>query len=661
MTSRLGLLMASSAIGLALAATQGAALAQSSGAASTQLPAVQVQGDKPADTTTLDRNQIVQEGGNSLDDLLRGVSGVFTRETSQQPGVAVNIRGFEGQGRVNMMIDGVRQSFRFTGHEAAGFTYVDPNLLAGIDITRGAVLDAGGGALAGTVNFRTLGVDDVVAPGRSFGALSRLSWGSNGVGFQEMLAAGARIGGTGVMGAISQRNSDNYHDGYGNSVAGSGQELTSGLVKMTTDLGGGHSLGLGAVIYDNDFYANSFYQTVNNKTFTANYRYNPGNNLIDLRVNAAYNDLVMKYTDGATKSTIGRVIEDKGAGFDVSNLSTFTWGPFRVRSNNGMEYFHDEVSSENGGVNPADGTSSLLGVFTDTTFSYGIFDLTPGLRYNRYTLDGSSQPSRTASRADVDLTKDSLDPKLTLAANVTSWLQPYVTWSRSMRAPTLQETMLGGDHPGNTSASFIPNANLRPETQQGWEFGVNVNRHGLWRADDVFTARANYFMMDVDDYIVARYVSSARAYRYENVTGTSKVSGFELEMSYDPRIVFARASFTHTNSDLATQQPGAGASQYLPDNIGSVTFGARFLDERLTVGSRYDYVSDGKQATFTGTTTQGGKPYHLLGLFASAKVTENVEVNARVTNLMDVAYTPFLSTIGTGQGRTIYLGTEIRF
>ena len=32
-----------------------------------------------------------------------------------------------------------------------------------------------------------------------------------------------------------------------------------------------------------------------------------------------------------------------------------------------------------------------------------------------------------------------------LRAPAVDWLQPYVTYSRTMRAPTLQETMVGGD------------------------------------------------------------------------------------------------------------------------------------------------------------------------------------------------------------------------
>ena len=96
----------------------------------------------------------------------------------QNPGLAVNIRGFEGSGRVNTMIDGVRQNFRFTGHEAQGFTYIDPSLVAGIDIARGAVSTAGGaGALAGAANFRTLDVEDILRPGQTMGGLTSLTWG----------------------------------------------------------------------------------------------------------------------------------------------------------------------------------------------------------------------------------------------------------------------------------------------------------------------------------------------------------------------------------------------------------------------------------------------------------------------------------------------------
>lgn len=109
------------------------------------------QASSHADADDLDRNR------NDLNRVLRQMPGVFTREVSGQPGIAVNIRGFEGYGRVMSMIDGVPQTFRnVAGHASSGGTllYVDPNLLAGVDVERGAVSGAHGlGALAGAAKL----------------------------------------------------------------------------------------------------------------------------------------------------------------------------------------------------------------------------------------------------------------------------------------------------------------------------------------------------------------------------------------------------------------------------------------------------------------------------------------------------------------------------
>ena len=225
----------------------------------------------------------------------------------QNPGLAVNIRGFEGSGRVNTMIDGVRQNFRFTGHEAQGFTYIDPSLVAGIDIARGAVSTAGGaGALAGAANFRTLDVEDILKPGQTMGGLTSLTWGTNEVGFSEMGAAAATSGGVGIAGAISRREPNNYENGDGETIPFTFQDLNSGLFKVNFQLNDEQSLRFGGVFYDNDFFANSYFQNVNSKTFTAKYAYKPvDNDLIDFRLNGYRNDVVMKYDTDSTPTLGG--------------------------------------------------------------------------------------------------------------------------------------------------------------------------------------------------------------------------------------------------------------------------------------------------------------------------------------------------------------------
>ena len=652
-------LMGSTAVGLLVAFCPAVAVAEEAETTTPLKPVVisnETDGEQSAsrNETSIDAEQLKRDKTSKLDDILRSIAGVFTRVNAQQPGVAVNIRGFEGSGRVNMSIDGARQNFRFTGHEAGGFTYVDPNLLAGIDVLRGAVTTTGGGALAGTVNFRTLDVDDILYGDKKWGGMGRLSWGSNGVGFSEMLSGAARTDKVGVIAAVSKRDSNNYKNGDGDYVAHSGQDLTSGLFKVNYSNNDDQSLSLGGVFYTNDFYANSYYQTLDNRTVTAKYHYDPDSELIDLRINGYYNETKMEYT-GGTGSYVGRVIRDQGAGFDISNVSLVS-----VRSVNGIEFFHDDVTAESGGVNPADGTSYSGGVFSENSFSYGIFDLTGGLRYNFYSLEGSGYLNN--AYYDVDISEGSVDPKLTVAVNATDWLQPYVTWSRSMRAPTLQETMLGGDHPGSSStSSYAPNPDLEPETQQGWDIGVNFHRQGVWRVGDRLTARANYFIMDVDNYIAARYSSSLGKYQYVNIEGTTRVQGLELEANYDNDFMFAGISYTHTDSDLPSQQPGLGASQYMPDDVVSVMGGAKFLQQKLTVGAKYSYVSGGLVSDFSGTASQDGDPYSLVDVFSTYRFNEKVDLTLKVTNLFNETYTPFLSTTGSGQGRTFYVATQVKF
>ncbi|MFT3691469.1 TonB-dependent receptor domain-containing protein [Paenirhodobacter sp.] len=659
MTTAMGLLIAA---GLAAPA-----LAQEPA----ELATITISGDAQAqgagdNATSVDMTAENRKGGTrKLDETLREVPGVFTRVNAGQPGVAVNIRGFEGSGRVNTTIDGVRQSFRFTSHEASGFTYVDQNLLAGIDVTRGADLGAGGGGLAGSVNFRTLEADDVLATGKTRGSLIRFGYGDNGSDHSEMIATAMRGESLDIVGALSKRNAKSYSNGDGDVVANSGQDLTSGLFKATWHIDPRQSLQLGVTHYDNDFFANSYFQTVKSNIFTAKYRYDAGDGLIDFRLNAHYSDLKMTYTGGGSPmaGSVGREIKDRGWGFDASNVSTFAVGGGSLRSTNGVEVFRDDVTSKKGGVNPTDGKVTTSALFSENVWTLGQLEISGGARLQSYKVEGTAQTGAATER--VDNSDTSFDPKLTVAYSVLDGVQPYLTWQRTMRAPTPQETMLGGVHPGGTVAGMVPNPNLKAETSQGWELGVNLDRADVFASGDRLRGRVAAWWMDVDDYIVAAS-NVSRSYWYMNVDGTSKTRGVELELGYDIARYSFGLGYSKSDSDLPSQMPGLGSGQTLPDETVTLYASARFLDDALTVGGTVNHVSSGQISGYNadwsgGAHEKGGDDYNLVDLFASWRATENLDLNLRVSNLFDEQYTPFLSTSGDGQGRTIYLGGQLRF
>ncbi|BBK36297.1 hemin receptor [Allostella sp. ATCC 35155] len=637
---------------------------------------------KPAATGRVGRDEIEQFGGNNLDDVLRAQPGVFTRDSVQNPGIAVNMRGLEGSGRVNMMVDGVRQNFRFTGHEAQGFAYVDPAFIVGVDINRGAVSGAGGaGALAGSVNFRTVGVDDLIAPGRSWGAQAATTYGTNGAGWAESAMGAVRLTDkVAVAGGISKRDSRSYRNGDGDKVPNTGQDIISGIMKLDLKAGDSHSLKLGANIYRNEFFANSYFQDVDSRQFTANYAYAPGSDLVDLRVNAYYNYVRMKYTGAlSASSALGRVIEDGGFGGDVTNTSRFALGPVRVTASYGVEYFKDDVEVRNSdavpdrGVNPS-GESSIGSVFSTTTFSYGIADLVVGLRYDHFTANGTGSVvegnplGMPAGPYEVDRSEGRFNPKVTLAINATPWLQPFVTYGEAFRAPTVSELLTGGDHPsqqGGPRQSFFPNPFLEPEVSKGWEIGANIRRNDVLFAGDRLRFKGNYYYNRIDNYVTANLTGGVH---FANNPGTSTVQGVELQGAYDAGVAFASFAYTFTDSELPSQVNGFGAQSYLPDHVASLTAGARFLDRALTVGGRINAVSESYvgEVNVAAGTDPHEDGYVTADLFANYQITENFELNANVTNLFDRAYSPALSTspgVGgaTGRGRTFLVTAKARF
>jgi hemoglobin/transferrin/lactoferrin receptor protein len=658
----------------------------------------------PAGVSFASKSDIETFGKADVGDVLRTMPGVSTRDP-QGAGLAINIRGFEGSGRVSMMIDGVRQSFKFTGHEAQGFLFVDPALLAGIEVTRGAVSTVGGaGALAGAANLRTLDVEDILKPGSKAGVLSILTFGTNGIGFQEMVAGAIKSSGVSIAGAVSHREPDSYKNGAGVTVPFTHEDLVSGLFKINFTLSPGQTLKLGAVLYDNDFFANSYFQNIKSDTYTLKYAYKPyGNPLIDFAFNAHVNRVRMEYFHDATPtvadptpttnplgSAAGRQIHDIGKGFDIANTSRFALGGVSVTATYGYEYFGDEFKAFNllqptagGGVNPS-GESSIASAFSQTKFSVGVFDLIAGLRYDTYTLDGTYivQPGPphplglAPGTYKLDQSEGRLNPKITLAAQLLPWLQPYVTYSESFRAPTLFESVLGGNHPGG-GFSFKANPFLEPEVQKGWEVGANIRKDGLFKPGDSFRFKIGYFDMDVENYIAGNFATLI----FENIPGTSQVKGVEVEGKYDAGFYFGSLAYTYTDTNLPSQADGLGAHSFLPEHVAVLTAGLRLIEQKLTVGARVSYFSESQvgapnvaSTVYFGPTMPG---YTLVGLFSSYKLDNGLLLGLTATNIFDLEYTPALSTPftfagqcfgnnspgcnGTGRGRTFLFTAKMQF
>lgn len=123
----------------------------------------------------------------NLDTILRSIPGTFTNQDKSTGTIAPNIRGSQGLGRVNTMIDGVTQTFYSSGADdgRSGSTSqfgatIDPSFIAGVDVERGTFGGKSGvNSLMGSANFRTLGVNDIIKGDKNFGFLGKYQVGDN--------------------------------------------------------------------------------------------------------------------------------------------------------------------------------------------------------------------------------------------------------------------------------------------------------------------------------------------------------------------------------------------------------------------------------------------------------------------------------------------------
>ena len=118
----------------------------------------------PVSVVTLEQIQGLQP--NRLSDIFYNVPGVSFQERGDDPSTVINIRGLQDFGRVAVVVDGARQNYQRTGHNANGSFFLDPELVGGVDIVRGPTANIyGSGAIGGVVSFRTKEINDVVRPG----------------------------------------------------------------------------------------------------------------------------------------------------------------------------------------------------------------------------------------------------------------------------------------------------------------------------------------------------------------------------------------------------------------------------------------------------------------------------------------------------------------
>lgn len=133
-----------------------------------------------APTSYISAETIDRFRGSNPGDIFRGTPGVVSGDARHGgSAVDVNIRGMQGMGRVAVSVDGAENATAaYQGYQGiSNKTYIDPDFIAGADITKGS--DAASNGIAGSVAMRTLEASDVIDPGKSYGVIIKGGVGTN--------------------------------------------------------------------------------------------------------------------------------------------------------------------------------------------------------------------------------------------------------------------------------------------------------------------------------------------------------------------------------------------------------------------------------------------------------------------------------------------------
>ncbi len=602
------------------------------------------------------RQDIRQQQPQRIGTIISQTPGVTTQENPNDPATAINIRGLQDFGRVAVTVDGARQNFQRSGHNANGSFFLDPAFVRTIDITRGPVANIyGSGAIGGVVSFETLNPGDILRPGeRIAGELGgtylmgrQSGWNGTAIG-----AVRPTDWAEGLLG-LSFRKPGNFRDGAGFLIRDTEQELRSGIGKIVLTPGDGHQIKLGGQFQKYEFTNGAGTGTTprrENEVTTSNLfaRYTfsrPENPWINLNANV-YQTLTetdQKRISG-TAAQIGqaRYFNIRTTGFDINNTTKIDLGAGNpggptLALTYGGDYFVDRVRTldiaGNGDETTPSGRRAVSGAFAQAHLKWAMVDIIGALRYDHYELNSTTRSS-SGSR---------LSPKLTIGITPIQGIQVYGTYAEGYRAPSVTETLVEGLHPAPATFRFIPNPNLRPEIGRTIEAGVNLKFDNVFIKGDRFRGKFAVFQNDVRDFIEGVFTDPGApcgsggtscldaVFVYNNVA-RARLKGIEGEMVYDARSWFASLSGSSIRGDNRTlNQP---LSSIYPDKI-SFGAGLRFFDEKLVIASKITLVDEQKRVP-TGSPVS--KAHALIDLSANYQVTPDARAFVSLENIGDTRF-----------------------
>lgn len=607
--------------------------------------------DIPGMVTVINADDPSNGAVSNIKNLLNDVPGVEFGGSARRNGQTIFMRGYGTDG-LTVLFDGVRQKSE-AAHD--GKFFIDPNLLKSVEVVRGPNSALyGSGGLGGVVAFETKDAADLLEPGQNLGAMT--SFGAQSVNDEWMTSQSVygRSDAFDILVSALTRNSDDITLGDGSKLD-SQDRVLSGLVKVGWSIDDYNSLKFNMARYHNDAREPNNPQDNNNDSLSNKdvasqrtslaYEYaDPSNDLVNVKASIYHNNISVDETQIGTSRDLSRQIETVGftlenktrirLGEDVKNTLVYGVESYREEQNG------SDTSASNGesGAIP-DAQTDYQALFVQNEIavdSLGVIPgkllVIPGVRFDRYQSKNTAGTSIDAKEAS---------PKFGVTYKPKDWLMLFGNYAQGFRAPTMTEIFTTGTHfsiPGLGNNIFVPNLDLRPETNESREFGFGMQFDDVVTAQDHMQFKFSRFNIDSEDYIDAEvdfimFPSCCGTSRSVNVD-KARLWGHEFEGGYENKRIRLNVGYSYiTGKDVAT-------NAYLT-NIAPQTFTTNFalkLPEygsvvgwKSTFADRHDKVNDAENA-------RDGYSVHDVYYQVQPAKLGNVTINIGIDNVFDKNY-----------------------
>jgi hemoglobin/transferrin/lactoferrin receptor protein len=642
----------------------------------------------PSAVSVIDGSDFAPFQPLSYSDVFEGTPGVAIQGGARRIAEEPSIRGFSDQQLV-LRVDGARQNFDLAHR---GRFFVDPDLIRRIEVVRGSASALyGSGAIGGVISLETMGAEDLLEAGESFGGRAKFGYQGNG---NEIFASGGVFGAVGMVDAFAnfvyREIFDDLEDGRGEAIADTRDRLLNGLVKLGITPAEHHRFEIVVDTFDSSGDNPTAADAVSTPTtvvgrdtreynLRSNYTFrDPANPWVDFGLSAYYQKIDVsedRFVDARLDES-----DFESYGVELHNTTRFApTGRANFALTYGFEFFEDRQSGTRNGADRIEFPDAKRSFFAGyAQAEIDLFDgrvsLVPGVRVDRFEI----RPEGDFSRRD----ETNASPRVSIGVNPTDWLYLWSSYAEAFRAPTLTELFNDGVHfaipnglgPGTFVINeFRPTPLLEPEDAQTVEAGVRIRQSGLLLTGDSLEVNGNYFSSDIDNFVdtVVAFLDFTKPPVFTppagpvtffgsttNTNTRARIAGFEGEIRYDsPYLFVAVSGFTVYGDNRETGQ-GLGS---IPQDSVTLRLTGKLPRYALQFGARSTIASAQTDVPEASVTTGA---FETVDLFASwSPVSGPIKgsvVTLGVDNLFDEIYSVH-PTVILQPGRSVRLTLAHRF